>query len=93
MRTNTLIFMLLICGQLYAQNYCQTQMKFEPAHVEDYVAGAMLIGTFITVDLVAPYVTTNQRALTALGCIAVTTTTRFIIKKIRTRHDRRTYRR
>lgn len=95
----TLILLLFICGQLSAQ-YCPKQMRFEPAPVENYIAGAMLIGTFVTVELAdkhlyAKYAPTqnwraykNERFAVALTCMATSTATYFIVKKIRTKNKR-----
>ena len=100
----TLIILLFISGQVFGQ-YCPKQ-KWEPAPVENYIAGAMLIGTFVTVELAdkslyAKYAPTqnwkaykNQRFAVALTCMATSTATYFIIKKIRTKkHHRWNYNR
>ena len=101
MKTLITILFIIFCGQLSAQNYCQTQMKFESAPVESYIAGAMLIGTFVTVELAdkslyAKYAPSqnwraykNERFAVALTCMATSTATYFIIKKIRTKKQHR----
>ena len=76
-----------------AQPYCK--LYKEPAPVENYITGMMIVGTFITVQLTdqalyAKYAPVqnyraykNERAIVALTCIATTTITHFTIHHYR----------
>jgi hypothetical protein len=76
----TLILLLLTCSTIQAQ---QINPYWEPAPVENYITGAMLIGTFIAVDLSQPYVTVQQRNTIAYSCMATTFVTYVTIRHFR----------
>ena len=97
-----LILFLFLCGSLSAQykpapslaEMCKKPRveAWSYTPVENYVAGAMLIGTFFTVDYADRYLydiygrgiqRTQQRNIVAASCMLTTAVTFVVVREIR----------
>jgi len=77
------------CDSNYRKNQRDPNIFWEQAPFENYLAGTMIIGTYVLVSLADPHVSKHQRDMIALTSMVIDVGTFVLLRSIRIKRDKK----